>query len=548
MATEQTQLGRQNVQDTLANLGQNKRLVLTGAVFITVIITIIILVFAWTKGTSKGGQVDLVKRIDQARAFEIIAKLKSNSIDSMIIDSDLPGKVNIQVFDKEFDNAAITLSRSDLLQEDGFNLFDKSDWAASDYDKRVKMSRATNGDLSRIVSRVSGIKWATVRINVPEPQLFSQFEAPTTATVQVETIEKEGRISRSHVKSIINLLVGYVPNLQKSNISIIDTNGQTYSAVDTEEVAASEILEETERVSKTVQKRIEEYLEPILGSSNFIVRVSADITRKRVQENSTTFANGVVGQEQQGNEILGGTGATDLAAGPAVPGADAGKGYSRSNSVIQRYPSFKQKSVSVPPGDISKITVAVAVNGGLPPTVSLKQLKEGIAAVTSPSTTTDDVKLTIAEFAGSSAQKAKAIKRAPANTIDTGNLFSQISTFFKNIYDQIANIAKGLPLWANITIGIVGLLIILNSIGKMMRPPQVQAPSQSTISQINQRAQQQRQLQGTAAPIQEPAKIESQEKVDLAGILSGLQEAAVQKPEALANKLEIWLEEGSAVR
>lgn len=546
MATEPTQVGKQNVQDALANLGQNRKMVLTGAVFVTIVIALIILVFAWTKGTSKGEGVDLVKRIDQARAFEIVAKLKSNEIESKLVDSDIPGKVNIQVYDKQFDDAAITLSRSDLLQEDGFNLFDKSDWAASDYDKRVKMTRATNGDLSRIVSRMSGMKWATVRINVPEPQLFSQYEAPTTATVQVETTESEGRLSRSHVRSIINLLVGYIPNLQKSNISIIDTNGQTYSAVDTEEIAASELLEETEKVSKTVQKRIEEYLEPILGSSNFIVRVSADITRKRVQESSTTFANGVIGQEQVGNEILGGTGVTDIATGPAVPGAEGGKGYSRLNKSIQRYPSFKQKSVSVPPGNISKIAVAVAINGGLPPTVSLKQLKEGIAAITSPSTIVDDVKITIAEFARAGAQKAKAVKQVPPKVVDTGNLIGQISTFFQNISTQIINTARRLPLWANITIAILGLFIILNSIGKMMRPPQAQiSPTQSTISQINQRAQQQRQLQGT---VEEPAKIESQEKADLAGILSGLQEAATQKPETLANKLEIWLEEGTPGR
>src|SRR3990167_81791 len=306
MATEQTQLRTPNVQDTLNNLGQNKRLVMVGAVVLTILITIFIIGFAWTRSTNKGNEIDLVKSIDQGRAFEIVSKLKATEIDAKITDSELPGKVNVKVYQKDFDKAAISLSRSDLLQEDGFNLFDKSDWAASDYDKRIKMMRAVNGDLSRIISRMTGIKWATVRVNIPEPQLFSQYQAPTTATVQIELPDENLKLARAQVRSIINLLVGYVPNLQKNNISVIDTNGETYSSVETEEVAASELVEESERVNKIIQKRIEEYLQPLLGYNGYIVRVSSEISRRKIEESATTFADGVVGQEQIGDERLGG--------------------------------------------------------------------------------------------------------------------------------------------------------------------------------------------------------------------------------------------------
>src|SRR3989338_11327764 len=203
MATEQTQLRAPNVQEAFNNLGQNRKMVMVGAGIVTIVIAVLIVVFAWSKGTSKGGEIDLVKSIDQDRAFEIVTKLKSNDIDGKIAASEVPGKVNVKVYDKEFDKAALTLARSDLLQEDGFNLFDKSDWAASDYDKRIKMMRAVNGDLSRIVSRMTGIKWSTVRVNIPEPQLFNQFQAPTTATVQIELPDENLKLARAQVRSII---------------------------------------------------------------------------------------------------------------------------------------------------------------------------------------------------------------------------------------------------------------------------------------------------------------------------------------------------------
>ncbi len=534
MATEQSQLKPQNMQDTLNNLGQNRRLVLIGATVVTLVITIGIIAFAWSHGTSKGSEIDLVKSIDQGRAFEIVSKLKASDLDGKISESELPGKVNVKVYQKDFDKAAITLSRSDLLQEDGFNLFDKSDWAASDYDKRIKMMRAVNGDLSRIISRMTGIKWSTVRVNIPEPQLFSQYQAPTTATVQVELPEEGGKLTRAQVRSVINLLVGYVPNLQKNNISIIDTNGETYSSVETEEVAASELLEESEKVNKVVQKRIEEYLQPLLGSSNYIVRVSSEISRKKIEESATTFAEGVVGQEQIGDERLGGSGA-EQAVSTAVPGVDGNKNYTRTNRITQKYPSYKQKTVSTPAGRVTKISVALAINSDILPRISTKQLREGIAAITSPTTTADDIKITVAEFASSKITQAKKLA-LPASTFNISTLMTQIVDFVKRM-----------PKWASISVAVIGFLIIL---GSFRKPAPVR---ESTVSQINQSVQQrqfQRPEMQLAAGIQqqqEPLPELTAQKPDFTGILTGLNEAAAEKPEFLANRLQVWLEEGTPV-
>lgn len=537
MATDPTQVRTPNVQETIANLGQNRRMVLIGAGVVTVLLTVIIVFFVWTRSANKGNEIDLVKGIEQDRAFEVVSKLKSEDIETKITDSDIPGRVLVRVYQKDFDKAALTLAKSDLLQEDGFNLFDKSDWAASDYDKRIKMMRAINGDLSRIVSRMVGIKWSTVRVNIPEPQLFSQYQAPTTATVQVELPEEGLKLSRAQVRSIINLLVGYVPNLQKNNVSIIDTNGVTYSAVETEEIAASEILEETERVNKIIQKRIDEYLEPLLGVNNYIVRVSSEISRKKIEESATTFADGAIGQEQIGDERLGAPSAdSKLAVGPALPGIDGNKNYTRTNRVTQNYPSYKQKTISTPPGRVTNISVAVAINKGLPARVSIKQLREGIAAIASPNTTIDDVKITVAEFARG--KVSKVIPVSPAVTMP--NINNALAQSIENL--------KKMPKWASITIAVVGLLILLSA----FRRPAPIAQGPSTVSQINQSMQRQFQKGEAQIGMQQvetmpPVAEIPERQPDLTGILTGLKEAAVEKPEFLASKLQVWLEEGTKI-
>ena len=93
----------------------------------------------------------------------------------------------------------------------------------------------------------------------------------------------------------------------------------------------------------------------------------------------------------------------------------------------------------------------------------------------------------------------------------------------------------------------MGLLIVINSLRGPARPQQYE---QSTVSQINQSMQQQNQFQKPeqqlAAGMQPQAAPEiPAQQPDLNSILTGLQEAAVEKPEYLASKLQVWLEEGT---
>jgi hypothetical protein len=110
---------------------------------------------------------------------------------------------------------------------------------------------------------------------------------------------------------------------------------------------------------------------------------------------------------------------------------------------------------------------------------------------------------------------------------------------------QASNLFKGMPKWAGIAVAIVGFLIVINSFRGAGRQPE---PVQSTVSQINQSMQ--KQFQRPEAQLSQSAQTPMAEltaqQPDLSGIITGLKEAAVEKPEFLASKLQIWLEEGTA--
>jgi flagellar M-ring protein FliF len=329
--------GQNFVQDIIGDPQKRLYAIIGAVVFVVLIISII---FFAGKGNNEneGKLVPLVQEIDQARAFEVVAKLKSVNIEAKINPSEKPGQYVVQVYDKAIESAYLTLSRTNLLEDDGYGLFDQNDWAASDYDKRIKLTRAINGDLSRIISRMEGLRSATVRVNIPEQQLFSELQAETTVTVQVELENDGDELSKSQVKSIVNLLRGYVPNLDKDKVSIVDTQGRNYNMFKEENDAdTEEYIEELEKINSVIEKRIAKYLDAVIGSSDYKVSVSASVSREKVEQLQTIYSEGAVGSRQTGSEKLNSSSGSE-SAGPAA--SNSGKNYDSQSSIETMLPSY----------------------------------------------------------------------------------------------------------------------------------------------------------------------------------------------------------------
>ena len=95
---------------------------------------------AQLKNKNTGKLVTLVQELNQSKAFEIMAKLKSVNIEAKVINGEKPREYSVQVHEKAIETASLTLSKTNLLEEyEGYSLFDQNDWAASDYDKRINL-------------------------------------------------------------------------------------------------------------------------------------------------------------------------------------------------------------------------------------------------------------------------------------------------------------------------------------------------------------------------------------------------------------------------
>jgi flagellar biosynthesis/type III secretory pathway M-ring protein FliF/YscJ len=372
-----------------------KRLIAIISAVVLVGLIVFLIFSAQQKGDeNRGDLVPLVQEIDQARAFEIVAKLKSVNIEAKINPSEKPGEYVVMVYENAVESSYLTLSRTNLLEGDDYGLFDVNDWAASDYDKRIKLTRAINGDLSKIISRLDGLRAAIVRINIPEQQIFTDLQAPTTATVQIELLNDAEELTKAQVKSIVNVLRGYVPNLEKERISIVDTQGRSYSTFkDENEADADDFIDETQKLNKIMEDKIAKYLDAILGPELYKVSVNVAVSREKVEQQQTIYSDGAVGSRQTGSETLKSGGS-----GGAGPGGGSGKDYNSSSTNETLLPSYEQKNVTYLPGRITEVSVALAVDKSVPTMISLQQLQESVAAIVGSGEHPERIKLTVVDL------------------------------------------------------------------------------------------------------------------------------------------------------
>jgi flagellar biosynthesis/type III secretory pathway M-ring protein FliF/YscJ len=307
-------------------------------IFVVVLLIAGTIYFFVSSSQDLGIYKSLLRGIDQGRALEIAAQLKSKGIETEIVPAETGG-VEIQVREKQYDDAILEMAKSDLLLTDDFKLFDKTDWAASDYEKRVKYMRAIGGELSRIVSRMDGIRWGKVHVTIPPEKLFASryIKDKTSASVTLE-LEPGRTLSNGQVSSILSLVSGYVPELEPSRISIIDTKGRVYSSAVEEDGggffgSGGNAYAHGEMLSQNIQRRVQDYLDGVVGAGKSKVVISAKYSPEKVTQNKTVFTPGAIGTHEYSEEALG-----DAAAGSPytgtmnqLPSPRPVPGYSQSN-------------------------------------------------------------------------------------------------------------------------------------------------------------------------------------------------------------------------
>lgn len=301
------------------------------------------------------------------------------------------------------DQALLTIVSSGLMdQYVGLEIFDKGDFTSTKDDKRIRLVRAINGELSRLIRKIKPIENASVFISIPEQTMFQSDKKPITATVQI-VIPSGTKLERTKVKAIENLLLGSVAGLTAENIAITDTNGNVYNSIIN---SADDQLAKLQENDQYMQSKVASQLDKLIGKGNYVVTVSSFL-RQVPQEKTTisydpssripiteqTFSEGLGDQTRDSNAGLNAV-SVYLPNGLPAAGSDSSqnRSYSRTAREVNYGVGKIHTSEFSAKGTVEDISIAVTLDSSaMPANVTLDELKELIARAASPKVKAENV-------------------------------------------------------------------------------------------------------------------------------------------------------------
>lgn len=507
MAVEEGEVGG----GLLANLTPRQRIIAIGSfVAIIVLMVALIVLLMGQKGDDKF--VVIMRDLPPKSVGEVVEKLKEQRITYEIRDE---GR-SVAVEKGKKDEAIIGLAMVGLPHDGrtGFEIFgDKAGGMLStDFEKKVALQRAMQGELARIIQKFNGVERAEVMIVTPEPQLFQEQQLPTTASVLVK-LSSGGGFTPEQIEAISSLVSGSVPGLKPQNVTIADTDGHILAAghgsAETEVSKFSKELAKQLEIKRDLEQKYEnkivEILEKIVGPGHVRPKVSLlmnfdtiqkrartmtpvvdpttkeplPVARKSLRERNRdpkTFddtVNGIPGTASNLNSPVGAQGGQPNPIPPInsvapVASATPLPGYTvNDKDTDQETLNFNNEEMLVTPamGSIQRMTIAVTYQYGTPKIGGEEEAaaEEGAVAKLKP----DDISKIVKDAVGFDDQRGDSITVKEVVFDDTTQ---------RLLAEQMAKMdasKKMIPWWVALIAGLVALVVGLGVGGALLskKPP-----------------------------------------------------------------------------
>jgi flagellar M-ring protein FliF len=338
----------------------------------------------------------LLMKLSGQTSFDTLASSKNPSdaaaitkeLDNLGIRYELAdGGTTVKVPKGDLDRARIELASSNVLDGGGvgMEIFDKSNLTATDFTNRVNLVRATEGELSRTISQLDPVESATVKIAMPQEQLFTDEAQPTTAAVVLQM--RPGQVLEpGQVKGITRIVAMAVPGLKTADVTITDSQGNILEGGDATASgasAASDRFALESHYERGVQSKLDAMLAATLGPGKAVTQVDAVLDLDKVTTDSETFdkASSVPLEGETTKERLrsngGGGGAAAGASantppGNTFPATTSGNGttdYSKTTESTRNGVDHVRSQTQKTPGTVTSQAISVQVSDKVPPAV-----------------------------------------------------------------------------------------------------------------------------------------------------------------------------------
>jgi flagellar M-ring protein FliF len=359
--------------------------------------------------------------------------------------------------------AAAAGGTQDASPNVGLELFKETDFSSTDFAQRINYQRALQGELTRTIQALAGVRRARVHVILPDGGLFKRDAAKATAAVSVTT-QPGKTLTHVQVLGIQRLVAASVPEIRIDDVVVLDETGAslTRPGGEGEGELTSAQLDLKRQVDQYFEGKLARMFQELapLGVTSLSVDTTLDDRQLRVtteepiaaraQHDDSNHATGVLVKERQSQRGRApGLTQTDGYA-PDADGTDWEYEYKVGNRVEQ--------TLSVP-GTIRRISVAVAVRGA-PPGLSIASIEELVShAVGAESARGDSVAVVLLPAAATAEESAApAVTHAAAPEVAGASRQSRPERRYSSLGD-----------WAPLIAIFLALLVLSLGLGFWLR-------------------------------------------------------------------------------
>jgi len=174
----------------------------------------------------------------------------------------------------------------------GYELFDKGEgFGATSFIQNINHLRALEGEMARTVGTLAGVQQARVHLVLPKRELFARSQNPATASVFLK-LKPGAQLSRENISAIQHLIAASVPNLEPTQVSIIDDKGKLLArgmGQNSEDLLMANAEEKKLAYERRLAATIEDLIGRTVGYGKVRAEVSADLDFDRITTQSEIF-------------------------------------------------------------------------------------------------------------------------------------------------------------------------------------------------------------------------------------------------------------------
>ena len=158
-------------------------------------------------------------------------------------------------------------------------------FGVSAFMESARYQHALETELARTIASLQNVQGARVHLAMSRQSAFVSDRRPGSASVFLQ-LKAGRRLDEEQVQAIANLVASSIPELQASQVTVVDQSGRLLSAPNTDSDTAmrDKMFEFAHRLEESYAQRIQELLTPLVGPGRVRAQVVAQVDMSTTEQ------------------------------------------------------------------------------------------------------------------------------------------------------------------------------------------------------------------------------------------------------------------------